>query len=175
MASASSPYEIGRATRVCSVSGRELVAGERGVVALVDKDPNEPFERLDLSEEAWATMDRPAGLFAYWRHVVPEREARGPLLDTASMGEVFDQLEEAKSPKQLALRYLLALVLMRKKMLVPVGTTDGDSLVLRRRGDDPEDPPVEVSVPALDPDVLGEVTMQLEALMQAGEEEGGSG
>ncbi len=173
MAASSSPYEIGRATRVCALSGRELLAGERCIVALVDKGPNEAFERLDLSEEAWAGMDRPAGLFAHWRHTVPEREARGPLLDTGSMGEVFDQLEGASGARQVALRYLLALVLVRKKVLAPIGSMDGDVLTLRRRGDDPEDPPVEVVVPVLDPEVLGEVTLQLEGLMLSGEDEGG--
>jgi len=143
-------YDIQRPTGVCAATGRELAPGETVYVALVDPPQEErpegsakpgengelPMLRVDVSQEAWGTGFRPPYLFGYWRTVVAEpNEKKKLLVGDAAIQELLISMDEATEPKQLAFRYVLALILLRKKLL----RHDG----IDRREDEEGDGPVQ--------------------------------
>lgn len=160
-----SEYQIGRVGQACAASGRVLAPGDAYIGALIEVEGQEEFVRQDFAVDAWDDEQRPAGLFAYWRGVVPDQKSDAlPTLDAASAADLFDQLENVEDPKRVAFRYLLALMMMRKRLLVHVGTEAGQMLV-RRKGDDAELPPMEVAEPELDQAALDELTPLVADLM----------
>lgn len=125
-------YDIQRPTGVCAATGRELAPGETVYTALVDppaedrpedqRKPNESGElsmlRVDVSAEAWESGFRPPHLFGFWRAEVPEpNEKKKLLVGDAAIQELMLSMEDATENKQLAFRYVLALILLRKKLL----------------------------------------------------------
>ncbi|MGB0767347.1 MAG: hypothetical protein ACPGYV_06520 [Phycisphaeraceae bacterium] len=133
MSQLSNTYDIQRPTGVCAATGRELAPGETVYAALVDPPaedrsddqakPNDkgelPMLRIDVSADAWEDQDfRPPHLFGFWRTEVPEpNEKKKLLVGDAAIQELMLSMDEATEAKQLAFRYVLALILLRKKLL----------------------------------------------------------
>ncbi len=131
-------YEIPRTSGVCASNGRELTAGEPYYAALVDLPEGQPAEaesksgndkaaealralgfcRIDVSLEAWEGGFRPDGLFGYWKSTVPEpNQKKKMFVDDAVLMNLLERLADATEPDRLAFRYVLTLILMRKKLL----------------------------------------------------------
>jgi hypothetical protein len=126
-----SSYEIPRTTGVCASTGRELQPGETYFATLVEVDPEQQGEaggnsaaaalgmqRLDVSQEAWDKGYRPGRLFSYWKTTVRQpNEKKRLFVDDTVLMNLLVRLEDATEPQRLAFRYVLALILMRKKLL----------------------------------------------------------
>jgi len=77
--------------------------------------------RLDFSEEGW--VPPPAGLVAHWRCEVPEPSTSPKKsLDVDDLMRQFEQLNEEASSSQDKFRYVLALLLLRRRRLRFDGT-----------------------------------------------------
>lgn len=174
-----SSFEIARPTGVCASSGRTLAAGERYIATLVEGENG--LERRDFSLEAWEAGGRPEQpLFGSWRATMPSSDApRRQLIEDDELLDLFDQLGEAEEDSRLAFRYVLALILMRKKLLVYEGQRreGGAAMLVRPRGvplpperggDGP--PLVEVRDPGMDEEKIAEATEQLGMVISGGEE-----
>jgi hypothetical protein len=181
---ATAPFSIGRSTGRCASTGRELRPGDRRVTALVERDASEGtpegFERLDYSEEAWDSGARPARSFGFWRGVVPESGGKPrPFIDDDELLALFEQLgdgEEALAdPRKRAFRFVLALLLIRKRLLRHEGgrRNSGRSFMLVRsrgpEGWDPASPLIEVIDPDMDESAIVAATEMLGQTMR-GEE-----
>ncbi|MEM8836274.1 MAG: hypothetical protein AAGD00_10680 [Planctomycetota bacterium] len=160
-------YPIGSSRGVCARTGRELAPGERIVAILLETD-GDGFERIDIAEEAWDDAATPAGTFAYWRATVPEpRKKQGPVLEKGDLLELFESLEEADQPAQIALRFVISLLLMRKRALQYEGREERDGQTItryRRARSEPDEPLVEVVDPGLDAATFETMAAELEAL-----------
>jgi len=137
-------YEIPRTSGVCASSGKELLPGEPYFAALVEltdaqvaEAPDETTKsdgsakdkaidalralgmcRIDISSDAWEGGFRPEGLFGYWKSTVPEANQKKKMfVDDAVLMNLLERLADATEPDRLAFRYVLALILMRKKLL----------------------------------------------------------
>jgi len=129
-------YEVPRTTGICAKTGRSLEPGETYFATLVEAPPEEQpeqsgkqdakqnaaaalgMQRLDVSYEAWENGFRPAHLFSYWKTVVPQpNEKKKLFVDDAVLMNLLRRLEDAEQQQRLAFRYVLALILMRKKLL----------------------------------------------------------
>jgi len=136
----STSYHVQKPTGVCAVTGQPLEPGEPCFAALVEmtdeqiaearkaKDPAAEvgLKRVDVSAQAWARGDRPAGVFGYWKTHTPEpNEKKKLLVDDAVLMSLIERLDGADNPERLAFRHVLALVLMRKKLLRYDGTVTG--------------------------------------------------
>lgn len=181
----SQDYPIGKGTGVCSATGRRLEVGERFVASLVESEESEELLRVDFSGEAWDEGARPRRLFGFWRGVIPAADAKKHvLIDDDAILDLFDQLATATDARRVAFRFVLALILVRKRLLVcestraPKGGEPGVMLV-RRKGDPrpPEGPALgEVIDPGMTDEAVDEVIQQFEAVMageDAGETRGG--
>lgn len=176
-------YSIGSSTRRCAATDRELGTGERFVAALVQHPEEEQFVRLDFCERAWnegARPVRPLVLYGFWRGLVPDPTAKKRLLiDDQSLVELFEQSGEsieamgveggegASEKDRLAFRFVLSLILLRKRLLVQEGSK-GTTMLVRQRGvpKPPEGPEyMEVVDPGLDSGTIAKVTGMLGAVI----------
>jgi hypothetical protein len=107
-------YQIQPITRRCAVTGRELRPGERYYTALLDEGDH--FLRQDFCSEAW--QGPPPGAFSFWTgQVPPPQDAQRPRFDDDLLFDCFQRLEDQTDPSRVNFRYVVALLLMRRKRL----------------------------------------------------------
>ncbi len=107
-------YQIQANTRRCVATGRELQPGERYFTALLEE--GNAFIRQDFSSEAW--KGPPAGVYSFWSGRVPQAdEAVKPRFDDDLLEECFHRLEHETEPSRVNFRYIVTLLLIRRKRL----------------------------------------------------------
>jgi hypothetical protein len=107
-------YQIEANTRRCSVTGRELRPGERFFSVLLDEAGK--FHRRDYSTDAW--HGPPEGAFGFWAGRIPASgEPNRPRIDDEVLIECLERLEGDPDPSRVPFRYVVALLLMRRKRL----------------------------------------------------------
>jgi len=127
------------------------------------------FERLEFSMAAWLAGARPEGVLCWWKTVMPEANARKRLvLDDEAIEEVFDRLSEDTRPNRVAVRWLLAMILLRKKRLrhQRIEHRDGVEIWLfSRRGEEEGSVPTSVVHPTLDEEAIAALSEELGAVV----------
>lgn len=110
-----SDWEISRATGKCVATGRELAEGEVYYAALFETA--EGFERRDYSTDGWQGV--PEGCFCHFKTRMPTRGRKPATIavDTGLLVTLFCRLEDDDSPMRQKFRFVLALLLMRKRLL----------------------------------------------------------
>ena len=107
-------YQIQPNTRVCAVTGKSLEVGERFFTALLEEGDH--FIRKDFSHEAW--QGPPPHAFSFWTGVVPAAdENRKPRFDDDLLEECFHRLDGQADPSRVNFRYVVALLLVRRRRL----------------------------------------------------------
>lgn len=124
-------YPIARPTGVCAATGRAIPVGETCIAVLVERADGQGMERMDFDLAAWQNGARPAApllLVGSWRTVVsaPDNKKQR-FLDDDELLDLFEQLEGAEDPRRLAFRYVLALLLIRRRLLRHEGTSRDDA------------------------------------------------
>jgi hypothetical protein len=105
-------YELQRCTRHCEVTGRELSPGEWYYTALMEEGND--LRRHDYSAEAW--KGAPPEAIGWWKAQVPDRNAgRMRWAPNDVMLDFFDEL--AAQPDRQDMRYVLALLLVRRRVM----------------------------------------------------------
>lgn len=182
------PYEFGRATGRCAVSGVEFSSGVP-FVAVVLEHPDGTLGRADVALDAWDAGSRPEGpgrIFAAWRTTVPDPGAPKPsLIDDADLMEFFERPVNDRDERFEGVRYLMTLALIRRKKLVYEGGRPADRsgeragvMYVRPRGvpAPPEGPAlIEVVDPGLREDEALALSEQLGAFMNLEGDENGGG
>ena len=112
-------FDIQRSTRRCAATDRPLEPGE--VCYSVLEVQGADIVRKDYAASAWTGP--PAEAFGWWKSRVPEPNAKKiKLAPNEVLLELFDQL--AERPECEDMRYVLALLLVRRRVL----RIDGPSL-----------------------------------------------
>ena len=107
-------YQIQRCTRQCAATGRELRPGEPFYSVLLRQDGQ--IVRRDYSHDAWEGP--PPEALAWWHSRMPEPDHRKPTwAPNQVLIEYFEQLVEDADPSQAELTYVLALLLVRRRLL----------------------------------------------------------
>lgn len=105
------------------------------MAVLVETPGEESLTRVLFSAEAWEAGARPASparVFGFWKRIGgDEVKPSGPIVSADELFDLFEQLGEADQPRQVNFRYIIALLLMRKRRLVHDGTVTGDDRRLR--------------------------------------------
>ncbi len=170
---ATSGFELGRRSEQCGLTGKALFPGDHIVTALFEKDGEEGLERRDYLAAAWNDGPRPRNVFAFWRGTVPDPTAKPrTLIDSESVMSIFESLADDDDPKRQLFRYLLALVLIRKRLLSVIDSRPGENargsiMLVRPRGVPPESAPIQVTDPGVDEASVAEATEQLEAVLRS--------
>ncbi len=105
-------YKVNRCSRRCWAEDRPLREGEVYYSVVIEHD--EEFTRRDYSAQAWT--EPPEGTVGWWKGRMPEAGARKLVL--APDAVLVDLLRQmADTPQQGPLRYLLALTLLRRRVV----------------------------------------------------------
>jgi hypothetical protein len=124
-------YQIQPSTRRCSVTGRELTAGEKVYSVLLDEGGK--FVRKDFSAEAWPGP--PPGAFSFWVGRVSAGDKKGrPVIDDELLLDCFGRLDGQIETEKVNFRFVLALLLMRRRRLKleEARTEDGQEVLYLR-------------------------------------------
>jgi len=174
MSRISTTWDIGRSTGQCSASGAPLSPGSPCIVALVERedDPSAPLARLDFSEAGWDSPARPKGVIAFWKTSVPlPDEKRRGFVDDQTLLDLFERLGSDDRPHRVRFRFVLMLLLVRKRLLRVVGTDlrDGvETWSVLPKGAAEGEAPSSVVNPRLDDEATREVTEQLSEVLDGG-------
>ncbi len=162
-------YNIAR-TGHCRQCEKRLEEEEQFVAVVVEN--GEDFERQDWCQGCWDDPGRSEveGLFGQWLTKMPAKKAKKKtFVDDAMLIGFYQRLAGTDEPARLNFRFVLALVLMRKKLLTYQKTATGDDGVerwaMKLKG---EEEPGEVINPKLDEDKIAEVSDQLAEIMEGG-------
>lgn len=105
-------YRIQPNSRRCSVSGRELRPGEKYYSVLLEQP--EGFVRQDYGSDVW--QGPPERAFSFWMgRVAAADEKQKPRFDDDLLLDCFNRLEGQPDAARVNFRYVLALLLMRRK------------------------------------------------------------
>jgi hypothetical protein len=167
MSRLTSSWDIGRFTGRCAVTGVPLEPGSPCIVALVEREdePNMPLARMDFSEAGWSSGERPKGVIAFWKSTAaaPNEKRRG-FVDDQTLLDLFERLGGDDRPHRVRFRFVLMLLLVRKKLLRVTGTSSAGGVetwqVLPRGAAEGEAPSGVVN-PKLDEAAMKEITEQL--------------
>ena len=147
--------------------------GAACMATLCEAEEGEGLERRDYSIAAWEAGARPERLFSFWRTLVADPgERRKLLVDDEVLMDLLHRLADDERPQRVAFRFVIALILMRKRQLRFVGRAGGSGpddpprWRFRPRGAAPEDPPLDVVDPQLGDEDVRELTAQLGEILQ---------
>ena len=115
----------GRSNR-CSATGEPFQEGEFFYTLLFDE--KEGLRREDLSEAAWKTRENAPEPFSFWRskYEAPTPPAPEPL-GKQTAEDLLRQYMQETGPQHASARYILALMLERKKQLKQVEARLGEN------------------------------------------------
>lgn len=125
-------YQFRPIGKKCAATGEDLAPGTWCHSVLVDR--NGELQRLDYSEKGWTGP--PEGTLGVWKCIVPKAaEVRHEPLDTNALMRCFEQLSEEANPAREGVRYILALLLVKKRRLRLEGSRSaGDEEYLQLAG-----------------------------------------
>ncbi|MDR1745059.1 MAG: hypothetical protein LBS30_04815 [Planctomycetota bacterium] len=129
-------WHIARGARACAKTGAAIPPEVPYYSALLEND--EGFERRDFCADAWPDVEK-GDFFSYWKNkgYVPRGDRRQPV-DYDRILDFFDALADGGSRDRQLFRYVLALVLVRRRRLRlddMSRTEQGDRLVVHDRRD----------------------------------------
>lgn len=152
-------YEVARSGGKCAVCGGDILPEQKFMAALVENPQG--FARTDCCLLCWEKFDR-SGALAFWQTALPKTEAKRKLfVDDAVLCELFERLAQVTEPAKVNFRFLLGMILMRKRLLVYETTRveDGKEIwTVRPRGREDR---LEMTNPKLDEQQMLEVSQQL--------------
>jgi hypothetical protein len=152
-------YDVSRPHGICHVSGNPILPGDKFTAAL--RETPQGFERVDVSLGHWDQFDR-NDVIAFWQTAMPRHEQKKKVfVDDAVLCELFDRLGSATEPNKLSFRFVLGLILMRKRLLVYETTRHEESRdiwCVRQKGKDEK---LDLVDPKLDERQMMEVSKQL--------------
>jgi len=110
-------YSVSRPGGKCAATGRDIAPGDK-FMALVKETPL-GLERLDFTLEGWEQADKTDTL-AYWQAVMPQPDQvkKKPFVDDEILVGLFERLAQTAEENKLHFRFVLGLILMRKRLLV---------------------------------------------------------
>jgi len=162
-------YNITRTAGRCTVCLQELAAQQEFVATvreIAGADDEDELVRQDYCLTCWepareaTTADK--SVFGIWRARVPTpKEKKKTFVDDELLVNFFDRLEDAPEPAKVQFRFVLALILMRKKLLAYDGIELGEGdrpWLMHFRGSGRK---CKVVDPHMDEDKIAEVSRQL--------------
>ena len=161
-------YAVPRPAGTCFVSGRAFGPGEKLFTAL--RDTPAGLQRVDVAPEHWDAFDK-TDVLGSWQTTMPRPEAKKKLfVDDAVLLDLFERLADTTEPAKLNFRFVLGLILMRKRLLAYEGSAahDGQEWWRMRVKGRPDAGPLELLNPHLGEEQVAEVSGQLDTILNEG-------
>jgi hypothetical protein len=158
-----SEWDINKPLGQCFGTNRKIESGEEYFGALVRTE--EGLQRRDFCADYWES-EKP-DVFCYWKTKLPHPDQKKQLfVDDQMLMAFFERLEKETEQEKLNFRFVLALILMRKRILKYDDTRiDGGREIWRLRivGDKQI---AEVVNPHLDEEQIEELSSQIGEILQ---------
>ncbi|HON90153.1 MAG TPA: hypothetical protein PLT20_08520 [Sedimentisphaerales bacterium] len=157
-------WEINKPLGQCSGSGRKIEPGEEYYGALVETE--EGLVRRDFSNEYWE-RERPH-VYCFWKtKLAAPNEKRKLFISDDMLMAFFERLANETEAEKVNFRFVLALVLMRKRRLKYDSTkSEGGREIWRLKVSGDKDL-VEVVNPHLSEEQIEQLTSQIGQILQA--------
>ena len=157
-------WTIQKPLGVCSGTGRQIESGEEYFAALVEAE--EGLQRRDFCGDYW--INEKPEVYCFWKTTLPQPDEKKHIfIDDEMLMVFFERLATETKQEKINFRFVLALVLMRKRRLKYDSTKIEDSQEiwhLRVVGGDKQF--VDVINPNLDEEQIGQLTSQIGQILQ---------
>jgi hypothetical protein len=156
-------WEINKPLGQCSGSGKKIEYGEEYFAALVET--GEGLARRDFCAEYW--MAEKPGVYCYWKTRLPKPdEKKHRFVDDEMLMAFFERLGKETEQEKINFRFVLALVLMRKRRLKYDSTEIRDGKEIWRLRKTSEKEFADVTNPKLDEEQIKQLTSQVGEILQ---------
>jgi len=156
-------WEIQRTTGRCAGTDKPFAPGEEYYAALIEVEDS--FQRRDFSLDFW-NQTHPQ-VYSFWKTRVPEHPQKKKLfVDDGVLLNFFERLAEETESLKVNFRFVLALILMRKRILKYENTQrrEGQEIWQMRQAGTKE--LHDVINPQLDEEQIQLVSQELSAILQ---------
>jgi hypothetical protein len=156
-------WEINKPLGQCYGTERKIESGEEYFAALVETA--EGLQRRDFCADYWESQK--PDVFCYWKTRLPEPGQKKQLfVDDQMLMAFFERLEKETEPEKINFRFVLALILMRKRILKYDDTRTEDGHEIWRLRIVGEKQIVEVINPHLDEEQIEKQSSQIGEILQ---------
>ena len=159
-------WEINKPLGQCYGTGRKIEYGEEYSGALVESE--EGLQRRDFCADYWQ-REKP-NVFCYWKTRLPRPDQKRQIfVDDQMLLAFFERLGIETEQEKINFRFVLALILMRKRRLKYDTTrVEDDKEIWRLRivGEKSADRRVEVINPHLDEEQIEQLSSQIGQILQ---------
>jgi len=156
-------WEIKKPLGQCCGTGQTICAGQEYFAALVETP--EGLKRQDFCEQYWL-QNKPA-VYCYWKTKLPDSQEKKQLfVDDEMLMVFFDRLATETEPDKINFRFVLMLVLMRKRRLKYDSTAVKDGKEIWKLKVTGENRVVEVENPHLDEQQIERLSSQIGEILQ---------
>jgi len=156
-------WEIDKPLGHCYGTGKKIEYGEEYFGALVEAEQG--LQRRDFCADYWQSQK--PNVFCFWKTKLPQPgQKKQRFVDDDMLMAFFDRLEKETEQEKINFRFVLALVLMRKRRLkYDSSRVEGDKEIWRLRitGDKET---VEVINPHLDEAQIEQLSSQIGQILQ---------
>ena len=109
-------YDVARPAGQCALCNAPIAPETKFMAALAELPAG--FVRTDCCAGCWEKFDR-SNVVAFWQTVMHRPEQKKKLfVDDTVLCELFERLAEVTEPAKVNFRFVLGLILMRKRFLV---------------------------------------------------------
>ncbi len=158
-----SEWEVDKPLGQCCGTGRKIEYGEEYFGALVEID--EGLQRRDFCADYWES-EKP-NVFCYWRSKLPHPDQKKQIfVDDEMLMAFFERLENEAEQEKVNFRFVLALILMRKRRLKYDATRVENGKEIWRLRTVGEKEIVEVINPHLDEEQVEQLSSQIGQILQ---------
>ena len=152
-------YEVARPQGQCAICQQPIAPATKYVAALSETPAG--FQRTDCCLNCWTQYDR-KDVVAFWQTLMPRPEQKKKVfVDDTVLCELFERLGTVTEPAKLSFRFVLGLILMRKRLVLYESTRidhDREIWQVRMKG---RDDMLDLLDPKLDQNQIHEVSQQL--------------
>jgi hypothetical protein len=160
-------FNIAKSSGCCTSCEKQLEPGDTYTATLRETD--DEFFREDYCPACWEQTREQISedVFGVWQGQIPQpRQKKKLLVDDEVLLNFFQRLEGAQQTERIQFRYVLTLILMRKRLISYEGSRrdNGTEIwLIRRRGSGET---YEVTDPKLSEDEISTVSEQLNQVLE---------
>ena len=158
-----SEWEINKPLGQCSGTEKTIESGEEYFAALIETE--EGLQRRDFCADYWESQK--PDVFCYWKTRLPEPGQKKQLfVDDQMLMAFFERLEKETEQEKVNFRFVLAMILMRKRILKYDETKTVDDKEIWRLRIVGDKRIVEVINPHLDEEQIEQLSSQMGEILQ---------
>ena len=157
-------WEINKPLGECCGTGKKIEYGEEYFAALIETD--EGLQRRDYCADYWEE-NKPT-VFCYWRSKLPEGGKKKQIfVDDEMLMAFFERLAEEDEQEKINFRFVLTLILMRKRHLkYDSSRLEDEKEIWRMRVVGGDNQFVEVVNPYLNEEQIEQLSSQMGEILQ---------